>query len=198
MKRISVVMLTGLLLVAIGALVAEQKQHHSPYAGEQKRNIKSLSANDIEQLTAGAGWGLAKAAELNGVPGPMHLLEMRNEINLTDAQIQRIEAVFQKMRTSAKALGAQLIEEELMLEQRFRDELPDEAELRSLLDRIGETRTSLRHVHLSAHLLMPEILKEEQIRQYNQLRGYADNNDPCINVPQGHNEKMWKMHNGCN
>jgi hypothetical protein len=53
----------------------------SKYAGEEKREIKSLSATDIEELQNGKGWGLAKAAELNGIPGPVHLLEMKEEHN---------------------------------------------------------------------------------------------------------------------
>jgi hypothetical protein len=49
----------------------------SPYAGQETRRIKSLSEQDIDELRQGRGWGLAKAAELNGLPGPAHLLEMR-------------------------------------------------------------------------------------------------------------------------
>jgi pyruvoyl-dependent arginine decarboxylase (PvlArgDC) len=35
--------------------------YRSEYAGEEKRAIKSLSAEDIKELTEGSGWGLAKA-----------------------------------------------------------------------------------------------------------------------------------------
>ena len=55
----------------------------SKYGGQKGRAIKSLSADDIAELQRGGGWGLAKAAELNGVPGPAHLLEMKNEVPLT-------------------------------------------------------------------------------------------------------------------
>lgn len=54
----------------------------SPYAGLETRAIKSLSDADIETLRQGGGWGLALAAELNGVPGPAHLLELKDEIGL--------------------------------------------------------------------------------------------------------------------
>src|SRR5512140_1710908 len=46
----------------------------SPYAGEEKREIKSLSADVIEQYNQGEGMGMAKAAELNHYPGPRHVL----------------------------------------------------------------------------------------------------------------------------
>jgi hypothetical protein len=58
---------------------------------EEKREIKSLSATDIEELQNGKGWGLAKAAELNGVPGPARLLEMKDETDLSAEQIRVIE-----------------------------------------------------------------------------------------------------------
>lgn len=36
------------------------------YAGQEQREIKSLSAEDVQSLLTGKGMGLAKAAELNG------------------------------------------------------------------------------------------------------------------------------------
>ncbi|OED42092.1 hypothetical protein AB833_07995 [Chromatiales bacterium (ex Bugula neritina AB1)] len=177
--------------------VAADSNHHSPYASEQNRTIKSLSQNDIADLTAGAGWGLAKAAELNGVPGPMHLLEMKDEIGLTDVQIESIDRVFNEMRSDAKLLGKKLILQETALDDKFKNDVPTPEELRIQLAEIGETRSSLRYVHLSAHLKMPKILSASQIDSYNQLRGYTVSDDPCANVPAGHNEEMWKKHNNC-
>ena len=49
---------------------------HSHYASMQSRDIKALSASDIEGLRAGRGMSLALAAELNGYPGPLHVLEL--------------------------------------------------------------------------------------------------------------------------
>jgi hypothetical protein len=87
----------------------------SKYAGEEKRDIKSLSETDIEELKNGKGWGLAKAAELNGVPGPAHLLEMKEEIDLSAKQIQAIEEIFKKMKQEAIPLGLELIDLEMEL-----------------------------------------------------------------------------------
>ena len=55
----------------------------TPYDGMQHRAIKSLSDRDIQELRRGGGWGLALAAELNGMPGPAHLLELKDQIPLT-------------------------------------------------------------------------------------------------------------------
>lgn len=175
---------------------AQHKGHLSGYTGQEKRAIKSLSADDIAELRAGSGWGLAKAAELNGVPGPKHLLEMKDQIDLSNDQVKTLEKLFKDMNNAAKELGAELIEKERLLELRFQNDIPDATELESLLTDIGQTRSKLRFVHLSAHLKTPDILSASQITKYNQLRGYSSD-DPCSNVPEGHDAAMWKKHNGC-
>ncbi len=53
----------------------------------------------------------------------------------------------------------------------------------------------VRLVHLACHLETLEVLSTSQVAQYNDLRGYT--NDPCANVPEGHNEEIWRRHNGC-
>ena len=58
----------------------------SPYAGEQSRSIKSLSQQDVADYMAGKGMGCAKAAELNGYPGPAHVLELADQLALTPSQ----------------------------------------------------------------------------------------------------------------
>ena len=77
-KRLAMGLLAfGLSALAPQVAAAETSSHHgaSPYAGEEARAIKSLSADDIAELQRGGGRGLAKPAELNGVPGPAHLLD---------------------------------------------------------------------------------------------------------------------------
>jgi len=56
----------------------------SPYEGMQARPIKALSAEQIADLRAGRGMSLALAAELNGYPGPRHILELGEQLGLTD------------------------------------------------------------------------------------------------------------------
>lgn len=176
---------------------AEQAQTlHSPYAGEESRKIKTLSDDDIAQLQQGKGWGLAKAAELNGVPGPIHLLEMQNEISLNPQQIENIRRLFDSMKAKAIPLGLKLIEQENELNQAFAKGSINETSLRDLIVSIEATRAELRFVHLVAHLKTPNILTPAQIQHYNQIRGY-DSSDPCRSVPAGHNAEMWKKHNGC-
>lgn len=172
-------------------------QHTSKYSGQESRNIKSLSLDDITELRRGGGWGLAKAAELNGVPGPIHLLELKDEILLTESQVSEIEALYQSMKSQAKKLGQQLIALEQELELEFQNRTVTEQSLMSLLTEISSVRRDLRYAHLATHLRTPDILSETQIAKYNVLRGYSDLGGPCASVPKGHNAKMWRKHNGC-
>ena len=190
---------TLLCLVTLAATAADSSHSHdhgSAYAGQEQRRIKSLSPDDLAELKRGGGWGLAKAAELNGVPGPAHLLEMKDAIHLSPDQIKAIEAVFESMRVAAVAEGKTLIALETRLEDAFRDRSIDDASLQAMLRDIADSRMRLRHIHLSAHLKTPALLREQQIAHYNALRGYG-NNDPCLSVPEGHNAEMWRKHNGC-
>ena len=61
---------------------AHAESVHSPYAGQEKREIKALSQEDVEGYLTGQGMGFAKAAELNQYPGPKHVLELARELRL--------------------------------------------------------------------------------------------------------------------
>lgn len=170
--------------------------YKSKYAGQERREIKSLSETDIEELKTGKGWGLAKAAELNGVPGPAHLLEMKEEIQLTPEQVQQIDELYKTMKAQAIPLGLELIELERELNEHFADGTITDNILHELLEKIATTYKKLRYVHLATHLKTPHILTPEQITLYNKLRGYSSD-DPCENVPEGHDAEMWRKHHNC-
>lgn len=77
------ILLVVFLLIPLSGFAVSEHSHKSKYVGQEKREIKSLSETDIEELRNGRGWGLAKAAELNGLPGPAHLLEMKKAIGFS-------------------------------------------------------------------------------------------------------------------
>ncbi|GGB55946.1 hypothetical protein GCM10011316_30050 [Roseibium aquae] len=184
------------LVVAMPLGAVAQHQRHSPYAGMEGREIKSLSPGDIEDLRAGRGWGLALAAELNGVPGPAHLLELKDRIGLSPGQGTAIEAIFAAMQTEAQAAGERLIAAEAAIEAAFRTGDLTPERLRTLIDTAADARAELRFIHLSRHLETPPLLTADQIARYNDLRGYGAA-DPCTTVPEGHNPAMWRRHNNC-
>src|SRR5579863_565540 len=146
----------------------------TPYSGQQARTIKALSDEDIAALLKGQGMGMAKAAELNGYPGPAHVLTLVKELKLTESQERQVKAIFDHMSTAAKSLGAALVEREGMLGQLFAKGEITADRLAAETAAIGELEGRLRAVHLSAHLETRALLNSDQITLYQHLRGYGD------------------------
>lgn len=145
----------------------------SPYAGEEQRRIKSLSTERIEALEAGHGLGYAKAAELNGYPGPKHVLELADELDLDADQIRSTEALFETMRERAGEIGRDLIAAEAELEAAYAGGTITHQSLAELVSRGARIEGQLRLVHLQAHLQQAELLDDEQMSEYQRLRGYG-------------------------
>ena len=93
-------------LLGTPALAQQQAQ---PYAGFQTRPIKALSAGELSDMSAGRGMGLALAAELNGYPGPLHVLELADQLGLTGEQRAAVKQQFDRMREEAIPIGQSLI-----------------------------------------------------------------------------------------
>src|SRR6185436_111246 len=91
----------------------------TPYAGMQARSIKALSDQQIADLGAGRGMGLALAAELNGYPGPSHVLELADKLDLSADQRASMQRLFDSMKAEAMPLGSKLIEQETELDRQF-------------------------------------------------------------------------------
>lgn len=163
-----------LFCLTISSIAYAEQPHHSPYAGQQQYPIKSLSPVDIAELKRGGGWGLAKTAELNGWPGPRHVLELAAELKLNKTQIQAITELFDTMQTQAITQGEQLIALEQELEQQFQQRTVTAESLSQQLEKIAAARSQLRYIHLSTHLQTPAMLGTEQMQQYNLLRGYTN------------------------
>lgn len=149
------------------------------YAGQEKRPIKALSDDDVAGLLGGEGLGMAKAAELNGYPGPRHVLMLAAELKLTAAQQQRAQEIFDRMSAAAKPLGAELVEREQGLDQLFaKNEITPER-LAAATAAIGELGARLRSVHLAAHIDTRALLDPEQLVRYQRLRGYGHPGGPA-------------------
>src|SRR4030081_3756596 len=105
------------LLLVAGALTIGASLAQTPYAGMQSRPIKALSDQQVADLKAGRGMGLALPAELNGYPGPMHVLEHADALGLTPDQRSRTMALFNAMKAEVVPVGERLIEQETKLDR---------------------------------------------------------------------------------
>ena len=166
--------LVGVAALLVGPVLAADM----PYAGQQTRAIKALSNDEIVALHKGEGVGMAKAAELNGYPGPAHVLQLAVQLGLTDAQRSDVQAIFNRMSAAAKPLGDELIAQEQVLDQLFAKGEITQDRLAAATAAIAELQGRLRAVHLSAHLETRPLLNADQIARYEQLRGYGDPQTP--------------------
>jgi Spy/CpxP family protein refolding chaperone len=145
----------------------------SPYAGEERRAIKALSAEEEAGLAAGEGMGFAKAAELNGYPGPAHVLQLASRLDLTAPQRAAVEEIMRGHRAEAQALGREVITLEKALDAAFAAHAASAQGTEDLVARIEAKRAALRASHLKAHIATTAILTPAQVSAYVALRGYA-------------------------
>ncbi|MGH6712934.1 MAG: Spy/CpxP family protein refolding chaperone [Bradyrhizobium sp.] len=160
----------SILILASTATLAQ-----SPYAGMQTRPIKALSTQQIDDLKAGRGMGLALAAELNGYPGPSHVLELSEKLALLPAQKEQIQKLFESMKAESTPIGVRLIEQEGTLDQQFASRSITPDALKEAITKIGLTQAELRNAHLKYHLETAQILSPDQMKKYAELRGYTSN-----------------------
>jgi Spy/CpxP family protein refolding chaperone len=156
--------------------VGVSAQTSQPYAGLQTRPIKALSEQQIADLRTGRGMSLALAAELNGYPGPRHVLELADQLDLSSQQRQNVKRLFDEMTTEAVALGRTLIAQETELDGLFAKRTVSEEKLSSAMAFIGQAQAELRRTHLKYHLLTSALLTPQQLHRYSQLRGYTGSN----------------------
>ena len=165
-------MIRPLACLILAASLPAGAQVPSPYAGQEARDIKALSSQEVADYLAGRGAGLAKAAELNGYPGPAHVLELAAQLKLDADQKAKTEALFEKMHGRAVALGKDLVEEERALDRLFATHAMTPDALERSLARIARLQGRIREAHLEAHLEQVSLLSRQQVAEYARLRGY--------------------------
>lgn len=145
----------------------------TPYAGYQNREIKALSAQQVDDLQSGRGMSLALAAELNGYPGPAHVLELGEALQLTHDQRKETANLVQQMKLDAQRLGQGVLAAEAQLDRLFKTGQPNATTVSAAVEHAAHAHATLRASHLSFHLRMVEVLTPAQTAAYHRLRGYA-------------------------
>jgi len=159
-----------------GAMTIEANAHHgtSPYAGQftTADAIRALNQDEVAQIRAGEGAGLAKTAELNGVPGPRHVLDLAADLGLSADQVAKIQPIYDEMRAKAVGAGAAYLAAQEALETDFRSGRLMSDALRTRVGDVARLRAELEGAHLAAHLATAAVLSADQTAHYNTLRGY--------------------------
>jgi Spy/CpxP family protein refolding chaperone len=154
----------------------------SPYSALLDTELRGMSEETIDAYRMGSGNGIALPAELNGYPGPRHVLDLADELELTDEQREPIQALYNAMQPEAIRIGEAILAGEAALELAFRDQTIDESSLEAQLTTLGTLQAELRFVHLRTHLATIDILTSEQVERYNILRGYQS---PAVGGHEG-------------
>ena len=161
-------------LILMSSLVLAESKPSQPYAGQEKRSVSSLSASDLNALKKGQGWGLAKPAELNGYPGPIHVLELAENLELSKAQISQVRAIYNEMNANARRIGRAFVQSEVELDALFKTGSATPDALKRALEKSSQLRAELRAAHLNAHIKTVPLLTQHQRHLYTQLRGYSN------------------------
>ena len=163
--------------VVLAAVTSAAEAQESPYVAIQDRPIKALSAEDISGYLEGRGMGFALAAELNGYPGPRHVLELADSLGLGTQRRQQIQGAYDRMHAEAVRLGEAIVCAETALDSAFAAHRMSDRDLEQQLARIATLHGELRYAHLSAHLEVTELLSEHERHEYQRLRGYGQGHE---------------------
>lgn len=144
-----------------------------PHVTAEGDTTYGLSQREAQGLLAGRGMGMARPAEMNGYPGPLHVLELADELALTPEQKQQAREAREQVVTEVPVLGRQIVEKELALDRLFRSGSAEATQIDALTQEISQLRAALRAIHLRAHVVMQRALAVEQVRAYMEARGQA-------------------------
>ncbi|MDO8532453.1 MAG: hypothetical protein Q7T26_09900 [Dehalococcoidia bacterium] len=161
-------------MLADRVAVLEHSATASPYArGDAYPGVQGLTPQEVRDLREGNGMGLARAAELNGYPGPKHLLDMQTQISLTPEQRDTVSRLYARMKERTTALGKRVLVEEARLEEMFRTRTATPEALAAQVRVVESLRGELRLAHLATHLETLPLLTQAQVVRYNAMRGYG-------------------------
>ena len=155
------------LLLATALPVAAQDESTGPTAaGTTDARPTGLMPRQERMLREGRGMGQARAAEMNGYPGPRHVLEQADTLELTDEQRAATAELVARVREQAPAVGAKILAAEAELTAMFADGTVTREAMEAKLAEIADLNAELRTVHLGAHLDQAALLTDAQKAAY--------------------------------
>lgn len=196
----------SLLIVAASSGVAQDLPADHPAMDEAEQAMVeaamvTMSHDKIVALLQGQGLGMGKAAEKNAFPGPKHVLELADELELTDDQKNEVTAVFTAAQIEFRALGKAVVEAEAELNRAFMGRAISTAQVARLTQAAAEAQGQLRARHLAAHVATRPLLSDDQVQKYMELRsataGHGEGAGKAMQHGKGEGMQMQcKMHEG--
>ncbi|CAA9565171.1 MAG: hypothetical protein AVDCRST_MAG70-1978 [uncultured Thermomicrobiales bacterium] len=153
-----------------GTPVAGDHAHGGTSGG---RDIRALTSDEVVAIERGDGAGYARAAEANGIPGPAHSLELRDQLTLTVEQVTGLEALRASVQVDAVAAGERFLVAQAAFESDLRSSAIAPGDVVDRVVELSRLEGELAAVHLAAHVATASILTPEQIETYNTARGNA-------------------------
>lgn len=173
MRPTAAALVVGIVaVVTLGMLGVAAWAQHGGHAGHAApgHDAVACEAEFREVIAEGRGFGLAFAADKNGYPGPLHVLELKDRLGLSAEQETKAHALMSAMFAEARPRGAALLEAEARLERLFAARAADDAAVRAAVADVERARSVVRLVHLRAHLATRDLLTEAQRRAYHEAR----------------------------
>ncbi|MEM7053218.1 MAG: hypothetical protein AAF446_01590 [Pseudomonadota bacterium] len=156
------------LITTFSPVQSQQVQQASD--NDKLEALQAMPERRFNGLLEGRGMGLARIANMKGYPGPMHVLEMAEQLGISDEQRAQTEQIMQRMRSTAKQRGRELIEAERRLEALFDGGLVQPSAVDAALLEIGMLQAQVRAAHLHAHIEQARVMTLSQIERYTELR----------------------------
>jgi len=168
-----ILMSMALVIVALLAAGSSVSWGQPGHGGGHEGGHQAAQACAVEfdkVVGEGRGFGMAFAADQNGYPGPMHVLELKDRLTLTADQAAKAQALMHAMYSESKPKSARLLEAEAKLRRLFADRAADDAAVRAAVAEVERARGEVRLVHLLTHLKTRDLLTEDQRRLYHEAR----------------------------
>lgn len=158
------------IVLAAASLATAQHAHDGASGGEPHLAAQRCQQQFEQVIADGRGFGLAFAADQEGYPGPLHVLELKDRLRISGDQEREMQRMMDTMFAESRPAAARLLAAERRLRSLFASGTADEASVRAAVADVERARAEVRLVHLLTHLKTRDRLTEEQRRLYHAVR----------------------------
>lgn len=159
----------------LGGKAVPVKPTESAPAPTSGSGMKALDKDDVADYSDGKPMRYARAAELNGFPGPKKALEWAEDLKLTADQKTSLDRIWREEKDSAAGFGKQIVEKEKELDTLFKgNAAPDEAKVMAVVSQIAKLEGDYRAAHLKANVATAKTLTADQILAYRKAKADSD------------------------